>query len=49
MPVHVVDLLQPSQALTDVLRAKLSYPVDRFQLFVAGADQVVEAAKLEPQ
>src|ERR1700682_5356763 len=44
--VHEVDLLQPAQALADVLRPDLSNSLNRLQLCVAGGQQLVQAAKL---
>src|SRR4051794_24958076 len=44
--VHEVDLLQPAQALADVLRADLSDALHRLQLGVRRGEDAVEAAEL---
>ena len=44
--IHEVELLQPAQALADVLRADLAHALDRLELGVGGGEQLVEAAEL---
>src|SRR5947199_334543 len=44
--IHEVDLLQPAQALADVLGPDLSYPLDCLELGVRGGQQLVEASEL---
>src|ERR1700761_3745919 len=46
VPVHEVELLQPAQALADVLRPDLAHALDPLQLGVARGEQLVEAAEL---
>src|SRR6185312_14629160 len=44
--VHEVELLQPAQALADVLGADLAHALDRLELRVGRRQQLVEAAEL---
>src|SRR6476646_9014594 len=44
--VHEVDLLQPAQALADVLRSDLADPLDRLQVGVGRGEQLIESAEL---
>src|SRR5882757_5691736 len=44
--VHEVDLLQPAQALADVLRPDLADTLDRLQVGVGRGQQLVETAEL---
>src|ERR671934_2362437 len=44
--VHEVDLLQPAQALADVLGADLTHAFDGLELGVCGREHLVEAAEL---
>src|ERR1700681_4509852 len=44
--VHEIQLLQPAQALANVLRPDLPHALDRLELRVAGGRQLVEPLKL---
>src|ERR1700728_319360 len=44
--VHEVDLLQPAQALADVLRPDLPHALDRLELGVGRSQQLVQATEL---
>src|SRR5271155_67254 len=44
--IHEVDLLQPAQALADVLRPDLPHALDRLQIGVAGGQQLIQPAEL---
>src|SRR6478752_5350458 len=46
VPVHEVDLLQPAQALADVLRPDLADSLDRLQVGVGRGEQLIESAEL---
>src|SRR5258705_3582660 len=44
--VHEIDLLQPAQALADVLGADLPHAVDGLELGIRGREHLVEPAAL---
>src|SRR5271165_5873317 len=44
--IHQVDLLQPSQALADVLGPDLPHSLDRLERGVRGGQQLFQAAEL---
>src|SRR3954463_6677610 len=46
VPVHEVDLLQPAQALADVLRADLSDALHHLELGVGRCEHLVQSAEL---